>query len=68
MVQRKSCAAESGVAPQEMQRSFAVVSVFWAIDTLPCHQISAARSAQKEKISTSYELTAEIAEYAEVFS
>src|ERR1019366_5748183 len=50
-VQRKSCAAESGAAPQEMQRSFAAVSVFWAIDTLPCHQISAARSAQKEKIS-----------------
>src|SRR5208337_4457313 len=27
-VQRKSCAAESGVDPQAMQRSFAVVSVF----------------------------------------
>src|ERR1019366_3282478 len=67
-VQRKSWPAESGVAPQAMQRSFAAVSVFWAIDTLPCHHISAPRSAQREKISTSYELTAEIAEYAEVFS
>jgi hypothetical protein len=60
-VQRKSWPAESGVAPQAMQRSFAVVSVFRAIDTLPYHQTSA------EKINTSYGLTAEIAEYAEVF-
>src|SRR5258706_11935725 len=32
-VQRKSGAAKSGVAPQQMQRSLAAVSVFLAIDT-----------------------------------
>jgi hypothetical protein len=53
------------MAPQEMQRSFAVVSVFLAIDTSPYHQISA--EDQRIKIGTSYGLTAEIAESAEVF-
>src|ERR1700676_2181562 len=50
-VQRKSCPAESGVAPQKMQRSLAAVSVFCAIDTFPYPQTSA------EKINTSYGLT-----------
>src|SRR5260370_21532031 len=55
-VQRKSCPAESGVAPQEMQRSLTAVSAFFAIDPFPFHPTRA------EKINTSLALTAECAD------